>query len=86
MIIMKIAERLFDIIVDRIEGNYAICEMPDETMCDIELSYFPDMPNDREWYKAFIDIMGNVNVVRKIVKEIPTEKKHKLSNRFIRFT
>lgn len=86
MIIMKMFKGFFDIIVDRIEGNYAICEMPDETMCDIELSSFSDIPKDRERYKVFVDTKGNVIVAHRIEKEIPDENRHKLSNRFIRFT
>ena len=82
----RMTQAVFDLIVDRVEGNYAICELPDETMCNIELTYFPEIPKDREWYKAFLDIMGNIRIVEKTVKVIPGEKKHKLSSRLIRFS
>ena len=34
-------EAYFCVIVDRIEGNYAVCEFPDMSMRDIELSKIP---------------------------------------------
>lgn len=37
----KKEECIFNIIIDRIEGNYAICEFPNESMQDIEISKIP---------------------------------------------
>lgn len=34
-------EAYFCVIIDRIEGNYAVCEFPDMSMRDIELSKIP---------------------------------------------
>ena len=76
--------KTFNAIVDRIEGNYAVCEMPYETMVDIELSKisFEIKENDRLYIE--FDEFGNVKTVIKIPKK--NIVKRILKPRFIRFT
>ena len=75
----------FIFIVDRIEGLFAVCELPDETICDIELSRFPWQPKDKEKYIGRVGIDGNIEVLDKVVVTIPESLKHKIPSRFIRF-
>ena len=74
---------LFSIFVDRVEGKFAICEMPDESICDIEIEAFPQKPRDRERYIASLNSKGNIEIIRKA--DPVTIQKSKLSAKLIRF-
>ncbi len=75
----------FVICVDRIEGKYAVCELPDETMCDIDKDLFPSNMKEKERYKVRINNSGNIEVLEKVDSTIPESARHKLPPRFIRF-
>jgi hypothetical protein len=77
-------ENTFVIIIDRIEGKYAVCEFPDETMCDIEKSIFPADIKDREKYDVTIDASGNIRVIKKHTET--SNNVHRLSKKIIRFS
>ncbi len=76
----------FIIIVDRLEGNYAICEFPDETMCDVLRTSFPEDVKDREKYEVFINSQGNIQVVKRHEVAILPENRHKLPSRLVRIS
>ena len=75
----------FVIIVDRVEGKFAVCELPDDTICDIDISRFPGVVSDRERYEVRINPSGNIDVLRKYEAIIKSEERHKLPGRLIRF-
>lgn len=77
-------EKNFNAIVDRIEGNYAVCEMPYETMVDIELSKIPFEVKESDHLYIEFDEFGNVKTVQKIPKKNFLKKI--LKPQFIRFT
>ena len=73
----------FVVFVDRIEGKYAVCELPDETMCDIERTKFPASLKEREKYIVMLSSYGDVIVLSRIVE---MTKKPNLPNKLIRFS
>ena len=73
----------FTIIVDRVEGKYAVCEFPDEKMRDILLSKFPCKVHEKEHYIAFVDYRGEMHIVQKCNK--PKKPATKIPNKLIRF-
>ena len=73
----------FVIFVDRIEGKYAVCEMPDETMCDIEISRFPGNVKERERFLVSINSAGNFEIINRLI--VVPENKPILPKKLIRF-
>ena len=55
----------FVVFVDRIEGNYAVCELPDETMCDVKKDLFPADLKERERYEVEVQATGDFKVIKK---------------------
>lgn len=76
--------KTFNAVVDRIEGSYAVCEMPYETMVDIEISKIPFLVKEGDRLLIERDEFGSLKVINKIPKE--NFVKRVLKNRFIRFT
>ncbi len=75
-------QNAFEIFVDRIEGRFAVCEMPDETMCDIDLSAMPDDVKERDRFLVRLGTKGNIEIINKIC---PKKSEHTLPVRLIRF-
>lgn len=73
---------IFTIFVDRIEGNYAVCELPDETMCDVSKDLFPEDLKEREKYQVEIQTNGEFRVIKKFEKSNSTRQ---LPSKLIRF-
>ena len=79
----------FQIFVDRIEGNYAICEFPDCSMKDIPLSFFQDDVLEQSRYQVFYKENGELEYLFRIYYISGEVKENniirKLSKRFVRF-
>ena len=72
----------FVIFVDRFEGNYAVCELPDETMCDVEKSLFPENVKERERFEVEVQSNGDFKVITKCQM---ASASNKLPSKLIRF-
>ena len=73
----KVDSNLDRIIVDRIEGKYAVCETESGEMIDVKISKFKTKPSDGDVFKK--------NSSGKYVKDKTATKKisSKILNRFI---
>lgn len=78
------SRKTFNAIVDRVEGNCVVCEMPYEVMVDIELSKIPFEVKESDHLYLEFDELGNVKTIEKIPKK--NIMKRFLKPRFIRFT
>ncbi|MBQ9267313.1 MAG: hypothetical protein IJ217_03420 [Clostridia bacterium] len=77
----------FIIFVDRIEGDFAVCEFPDETMHDIHLAAFEELDTEvreREQYRVCLREEGKVEVLSKVFL-LPNTPQKKLSAKLVRF-
>lgn len=78
----EIKNNVFNIIVDRIEGDYAVCQFPDLSMKDIELSHIPFEVKSRDVIFSRYTDENKMEFIS--VKKCP--KKIRISSKFIRFT
>lgn len=75
----------YDIIIDRIEGKYAVCEFPCEEMRDVEVEKIPFPVSEGDHLHIEYDEIGTVKVITKIPKP-PKRKRFGIKSRFMRFT
>lgn len=73
----------FKIVIDRIEGEYAVCELPDSSVKDIKLSLIPRPVKARD---SLLVKFSDSNELE-IISVIPFESKGKrrIPPRFMRF-
>ena len=71
----------FCIVVDRIEGNYAVCEFPDMSMRDIELCNIPFKVKE----KSTLIVRENIEKKLEFVCMKKVKKSNRRTSRFIRF-
>ncbi len=75
------------IFIDRIEGDYAVCEFPGEEMRDIHLDVFRSQnfeAHERERFQIEIHDNGEITIICK-VHLLPESSKKKLNSKLIRF-
>lgn len=74
----------FKVVIDRIEGEFAVCEMPDLSMIDINLSLIPGLAKESDSLLIKISESNQIEVL----SIIPFKPKGKLKIRpkFVRFS
>lgn len=77
-------EDIFSVIVDRIEGNYAVCEFPNSTMKDVELSTIPFEVNSRDVILVRYKEKGEIEFIS-VRPKIKENKKISKLSKLIRF-
>ena len=75
------AER-FEIVVDRIEGEFAVCEFPDMSMKDIKIADIPFHVRE----KTVINVKMNTTGDLEFISIKKPNKRRRIHTRFVRFS
>lgn len=81
----------FTIMIDRIEGEFAVCEFPDdEELKNVELSLFPFQVKENERYKIRYVAEGKLQYISKVIHDsennaILSRIKKRMNSRLLRF-